>query len=300
MGQGWAGRREETAAAFDAAPVAMALVDPETGQFLRANLALENLLGYSGAELERLSYRDITPAQDLPLDEEATRRLLAGNEIAGSVEKRLRHRDGRLIWVRVSASVVRRPEGTPWVGVATVEPLAQSQRVDPRLEWLALHDPLTGAANRALLRDRIEHELHACERDGGAVAVLFCDVDDFKAVNDTHGHGCGDAVLVAIARRLEAAVRGEDTVARLGGDEFVVVGHVADDAHAASLRDRATEALAQPLELTDGGPVRVGVSVGLEVARPGAGVDTVLQRADAQMYAVKHGRRHGEGPLILP
>ena len=108
----------------------------------------------------------------------------------------------------------------------------------------ALHDPLTGLANRTLLRDRLEHALARSAREDLPTGVLFIDLDEFKDVNDRYGHAAGDAVLVELAGRLRAAVRPADTVARLGGDEFIVVcEHVDRDA-----------ALALGARLEDGDP----------------------------------------------
>src|SRR5215218_8014448 len=116
------------------------------------------------------------------------------------------------------------------VAVANVLATAYARlRSEQRMRHQALHDPLTRLANRALCRDRLEHALAHAERSGSSAAVLYVDVDDFKRVNDLYGHAAGDAVLIALARRLAAAVRPADTVARLGGDEFVVVCENVDE-----------------------------------------------------------------------
>ena len=107
--------------------------------------------------------------------------------------------------------------------------------LEDRIRHQALHDPLTGLANRALCRDRIEHALALSERAGSAAAVLFVDLDNFKRVNDLFGHAAGDALLIALAGRMAAAVRPADTVARLGGDEFVVVCEDVDERTALAL-----------------------------------------------------------------
>src|SRR5262249_50711349 len=109
-------------------------------------------------------------------------------------------------------------------GISNVLATAMGRlRGEERMRYDALHDPLTGVANRALCRERLIHALARTGRDEGAACVLFIDLDDFKAVNDLYGHAAGDALLIGLARRLVATVRPADTVARLGGDEFVVV-----------------------------------------------------------------------------
>ena len=140
------------------------------------------------------------------------------------------------------------------VAVANVLATAYSRlRSEQRIRHQALHDPLTRLANRALCRDRLEHALAHAERSGSSAAVLYVDVDDFKRINDLYGHAAGDAVLVALARRLASAVRPADTVARLGGDEFVVVCEGVDERVALGLGWRVAAAVQEPLEV-DGHP----------------------------------------------
>jgi diguanylate cyclase (GGDEF)-like protein len=212
------------------------------------------------------------------------------------------HRDGRALWVRVSVTAVQHPDGSLWGGVARVEPLvptdptAASPPVAGRGSgsagfWSALHDPLTGAANRLLLTDRITLALAATERNGGQVAVLFCDLDDFKAVNDTFGHERGDQVLTAVVRRLQTTLRPDDTVARLGGDELVVAAHVNTPEHAHDLLHRVRAALDQPLGLPADPELTVGVSAGLAVGGPGSHASQLIADADQAMYAEKNRRR---------
>jgi diguanylate cyclase (GGDEF)-like protein len=164
-----------------------------------------------------------------------------------------------------------------------------------RLAHQAFHDPLTGLANRALFRDRLDHALALHRRDGGGLAILFLDLDDFKAVNDRHGHAIGDKLLRAAADRLTDGVREGDTVARLGGDEFAVLLEGASDA--GEIAQRLLDALRMPYDL-DGRTVIVGASVGLvDAADQGddATADWLVRRADAAMYA---GKRNGKNTLV--
>lgn len=152
------------------------------------------------------------------------------------------------------------------------------------LQNQALTDELTGLANRAqLLRTLARYA-------GTGAAVLFCDLNGFKQVNDTYGHAAGDEVLVEVARRLVPAVRGEDLVVRLGGDEFVVVAPAARTADPDALRRRVLGALRQPMLLSGGLVVLVGAAVGVARLEAGAEPLDVLQQADRQMYAAKPSR----------
>ena len=159
---------------------------------------------------------------------------------------------------------------------------------EAQLTWSAFHDDLTGLPNRALFFDRLAQALEARERDGGTVAVLLVDLDEFKAVNDTLGHAAGDDLLGRAATRLSRAVRPTDVLARLSGDEFaVLLESVADPTLVAA---RLVRALADPFVVGDR-PVTISASVGVaELAAddPGAGVEDVLARADIAMYSAKH------------
>jgi diguanylate cyclase (GGDEF)-like protein len=157
-------------------------------------------------------------------------------------------------------------------------------RTEDRMRHEALHDPLTGLANRTLLRDRLEHALARSAREDAVTGVLFVDLDEFKEVNDLQGHAAGDAVLVELGERLRAAVRPADTVARLGGDEFVVVCEEVDEAAAMTLAGRLEEAIRQPL-MVAGVEHRLSASVGVALGRTDP--DTLLADADAAVYQAK-------------
>ncbi|MEV6930816.1 EAL domain-containing protein [Dactylosporangium sp. NPDC051485] len=164
-----------------------------------------------------------------------------------------------------------------------------------RLTHQAFHDALTGLANRVLFHDRLGHALALHQRDGRPLAVLFCDLDDFKAVNDRHGHHAGDRLLRQVADRLRGAVREGDTVARVGGDEFAILLEGADDPGGPA--ERVMAEVRRPFDL-DGETIAVGASVGLVEAGahgPVPSADALLRRADAAMYA---GKRRGKGRLV--
>ena len=158
------------------------------------------------------------------------------------------------------------------------------------LRELAVRDPLTGLANRALLGEHLENAIAARERHGGHVGVLYCDLDGFKAINDARGHRVGDRLLCVVAERLCEATRNSDTVARIGGDEFVVVCPGLEDLHElAAVRSRIEATMHAPT------PSRVGtpsprVSIGSALLREGETPSAVLGRADADMYANKMQR----------
>jgi diguanylate cyclase (GGDEF)-like protein len=188
----------------------------------------------------------------------------------------------------------RRRRGATFVGV--VQDVTERKRLESELTRQALHDPLTGLANRALFQDRVARALGRAARQPAAAAVLYLDLDDFKRVNDTLGHAAGDALLAAVADRLLNATRGCDTVARLGGDEFaVLLDHVADPGDALTVVDRVLAALARPVAVGAAHLVP-RASVGVAHAAPGMSADDLVRDADVAMY---HAKRRGAGGYEL-
>src|SRR6266568_109526 len=157
-----------------------------------------------------------------------------------------------------------------------------------QLEALALNDPLTGLANRRLLADRMSMALVHARRNKSAMAVVYLDLDGFKQINDTLGHGVGDDLLKMVAERLVATVREEDTVARLGGDEFLLaLWHVSGIDYAATVAARAIEAVSEPYDI-EGNSVNITTSAGISIY-PDHGVDaeTLMKNADLALYEAK-------------
>ena len=183
--------------------------------------------------------------------------------------------------------------GPQLLGVGSVVIDVTAQREAERaLTHSATHDALTGLPNRALFADRLQVALAQAERSRELVAVLFCDVDRFKMINDSLGHAAGDALLRAAAERLAGVVRQGDTVARLGGDEFALLcTRVADVAEARSVGERVCAVLREPIEV-DGRLLTSTMSVGVAVCQPGErDVADVLRDADVAMYQAKDGGR---------
>ena len=218
------------------------------------------------------------------------------------VEARMRHDDGSWRWYE---SIFTNRLDEPSVdGVIanmrdTTERVMQEQALrdsESRLEHQATHDPLTALPNRTLMRDRLDVALARGRRNRSGLAILFCDIDHFKVVNDSLGHSRGDALLVAVAERLAGAVRGGDTIARFGGDEFVVLAEdLASADEAVVLADRIEGALTQPFVIQDS-EVFVTMSTGIAYGEADElDVESLLRDADAAMYQAKaRGRDRAE------
>ena len=163
-------------------------------------------------------------------------------------------------------------------------------RLQRELELLALHDPLTGLGNRALLHEQVSQAIAAGGRDGVPIALMFLDLDGFKAVNDHLGHSAGDAVLQEVGRRLRSAVRSRDAVGRYGGDEFVAICEGADGRRAEEIADRIREVIRAPFpDVPDRFPITA--SIGIALCSPNAASsptpEMLLDIADAAMYRAK-------------
>jgi diguanylate cyclase (GGDEF)-like protein/PAS domain S-box-containing protein len=209
-------------------------------------------------------------------------------------EWRIRREDGTYGYVETVATNLLDDERVRGI-VLTARDIDERRAFEEQLRHRAFHDPLTQLANRALFYDRIEHAVAQQARDEQNVAVLFVDLDDFKAINDEMGHGVGDELLVGVAGRLRSGVRSADTVARLGGDEFgILLERVSGSNEVVQAAERILSAFNEPF-VVHGDRIQLNLSIGVTVSGEGdadVGVDELLRRADLAMYAAKRaGKR---------
>jgi len=207
---------------------------------------------------------------------------------ARAKEYRMISRTGDEVWIREEEVVVGRDEaGRPKLVQGVIIDITERKRLEEELAHRAAHDPLTSLPNRTVFRERL---VAALARPGAVsgVAVLFIDVDDFKLINDTMGHAAGDELLIAVARRLELAIRQGDVAARAGGDEFtILVDGLAHEDDATRLADRIAGLLARPVAV-QGREMTIAVSIGIAVFEdPASGPDELLAQADAALYEAK-------------
>jgi len=214
-----------------------------------------------------------------------------GREAPQTYEYEGLRKDGSVVWVENRVRRVNWRDGP--AAQSTLVDITQRKRAQEQILHLASHDPLTGLPNRALGRDRLMLALARARRSGSRAAVLFIDLDGFKAINDTLGHPTGDDLLAELARRLSAGVRESDTVARYGGDEFLFVLFDIEDDHAAErVAEMLLATVGRPLRL-QGREVSVGASIGIAVFPDhGATPEALLSAADGAMYAAKQSGRN--------
>lgn len=257
------------------APHGMAIIDLDHN-FVEVNSSLCTMLGHDEAWLRSHSMYNVLA--DVDADPRAT-------------ELRMRRADGEEIWVQQAIGVLRDAFGNPTSSVSHLQNITERRRMLAELEHMATHDRLTGLLNRWQLTEQLARVMARSRRTGTEVAVLFCDIDDLKPINDRYGHSAGDAVIVATASRLGGSVRSGDLVARLGGDEFVVVLDGVHDVHEAT---RVAELIRAAMV----GPVPYGdlmlastLSIGVALVQDDHDPDRVIDQADDALYQAKQAGR---------
>ena len=279
---------EQFRSSFDNAAVGMALVAPD-GRWIEVNLSLCDMLGYAEEELVATDMQSVLHPEELGKHLTEVYRLTQGDAVSYTIEMRLLRRDGETLWVQLSASLVRDPDGRPLRLVYQVQDVTERRRAEERLQHAAYHDSLTGLANRTLFTDHLRLAMERVRRhDDHLFAVLFMDLDRFKNINDSLGHAHGDRLLLTVAERLKSCVRPEDTVARFGGDEFAIllngIRHSTDAVRAA---ERIREEIALPFTLGHH-EVFTSASVGITLSSLGySEPDDMLRDADTAMYRAK-------------
>ena len=291
-------REEWFRAVFEGSAMGIAVVDME-GRFIEANTAFLRTVGRTADGLRAIPFGTLDHPDDHAHNALLFHRLVTGRISSYQVEMRYLCGDGSVCPVRLTTSVVRDPDGRPRFCVAMVDDLTQRSRaeaerevLEERLRHLALHDPLTGLPNRVLLAERMRAAMDAeADDDERPCAVLFLDLDRFKNVNDSLGHGVGDELLRQVAARLAGCAREGDTVARFGGDEFIIfLPHAG--------RDDAVAVAAQVREVLEAAPLELGnyrayttatIGIALADGTGGGTPEEMLRNADMAMYHAKGG-----------
>ena len=250
-----------------------------------------SLLGYAPGELSGRGLDDLLHPADVARVRSELALVVTGTPRGSrSFDVRLRRRDGSWGHFQTVASNLLDDPRVAGLALASRD-ITERVTLEGELRHQAFHDALTGLANRALFLDRLEHALSRRAAGAPTLAVVFVDLDDFKTLNDSLGHGAGDELLTAVAERLRGCMRPIDTVARLGGDEFALLLEDVDQGAADDVAARVVAALRAPVRVADRHIV-MSASAGYVVAAPGDTADVLVRNADVAMYASK---RLGKG-----
>ncbi len=281
----------QAAIVFDSTPEGVLVTDSE-GTIVAANPAFAEISGYAAEELigknPRIFKSNLQPAD---LAQEMWAGLIETGHWEGEVSNR--RKDGSVYTEWLTIHSVRDNAGNLSHYVAVFAHVAAIKEAQARMYHLAHHDPLTDLPNRLLLGDRLAHAIERARRDHHRVAVLFLDLDRFKIINDTLGHGVGDAILRHVGVRLQRHMRAEDTVARLGGDEFmVVIDHLKHPEEAGFIAQKVIEALTEEMRVDDLKFYLTG-SIGISLfPDDGESTDELIKNADTAMYRAKERGRN--------
>jgi diguanylate cyclase (GGDEF)-like protein/PAS domain S-box-containing protein len=260
---------------------------------IAANDAFCAMMGRTRSELIGFDSKPFTYPDDVGITEASHERFLHDEIRQVRYIKRYLHKDGRMIVAEVSKSPARDKTGKTLYFIISERDITEERMLTAQLSHQALHDPLTGLANRALLDDRLEQAHARIVRQGGHGALLLLDLDDFKGVNDTYGHLVGDQLLEAVARRLEGVTRTTDTLSRFGGDEFLYLAEGISGADEAEMiAERFLRSLDQPFMIGDLS-LEQRASLGVVVwDATTAELSNVVRDADVALYEAK---RLGKG-----
>ncbi len=257
--------------------------------------SIEQVLGYRAAEIVGEPFaRLLDPSERGRLLRRLTEAGPGARGRAESTECLLAHRDGSVRHFEILHTNLLDDPSVRGI-VLNGRDVSERKAFEEQLAHQAFHDPVTHLANRALFSERARHAVARGRREEVGLAVVFLDLDDFKVVNDSLGHAAGDAVLLEVAKRVNASIRASDTAARFGGDEFaVLLEDVEDPQAAAETAERILAALGEPIRLQEKDYVIRG-SLGISIAEPGAPTDAdeLIRNADAAMYIAKSDGKGG-------
>jgi diguanylate cyclase (GGDEF)-like protein/PAS domain S-box-containing protein len=258
-----------------------------TGRILLVNRALEQFVGRSADDLLGQRFWNVFVAPEHVVSAQDAVEQAMASGIAHPQEGDWLTGDGERRRVAMRNTVLADDDGLPYAIACVGMDVTDDRRREELLHQRAQTDPLTRIANRGALFEALHRHLE----EGQGCALLFCDLDQFKAINDEHGHAVGDRILADVAARLAGLAGPEDLVARFGGDEFVIVCPTLDEGALAELVRRVGAEVGRSFPGPDG-PMFLGVSVGVAIGRPGESVDDLIGRADRAMYGAKsHHRR---------
>ena len=277
---------ERFRAAMRATPIGMALIT-RGGTFLQVNSALCRMLRRDEEALLGTSITSLTHEGDRCVDLEMWNLLHSGSVESVTRDKRLVDADGATVWVQNALAAVKDETGQDTSFVAQFLDVTQTRSAQESLAVLAHKDSLTNLWNRRAVLEQMQEGLARSPRRGTSRAVLYCDLDDFKPINDRYGHAMGDEVLMEVARRIESCAPDDAVVGRIGGDEFLVFLQSCTGLEAAiAVAQCVLDSVKQPIHI-DGVQLCITLSAGVGLAAPGDDADAVIAKADQALYSAK-------------
>lgn len=300
---------------FDSSIVAIGLTDLQ-GRYCVVNPAWSQLLGYSAQEAMNLYISDVTPNYNRQESEQNYQRLISGQVDQIRIRREYLCKDGSQIWADLFVSPLKNSENRI-IGILGIfinidslvkaeielqrinDELSQSNlellELNQKLNQLARRDQLTGLYNRRVLDETLLNEMERSRRNQRGFTLAIADLDNFKKVNDTYGHPCGDAVLKAVAKTMKEALRSVDTVGRWGGEEFLIILPETPAEGSATVLNRIREKIAKLVIACEGHEISLSISIGMSYCDRDCPKDEVLKEADLALYEAK---RQGKNRVI--
>ncbi|WP_131794412.1 GGDEF domain-containing protein [Fluoribacter gormanii] len=273
--------------AFNSAAIGIAIVSLE-GRWLKVNESLCQIVGYSEKELLETDFQSITYPEDLELDLNYMRQLMAGEIRFYHMEKRYIHKNGDIIWILLSGSLIRDLENKPLYFIAQIQNIDAQKRAEQELKYIAHHDVLTGLGNRKQLEISFDHALAYAKRHQKQIAILFLDLDYFKRINDNLGHDIGDLLLIEIGKRLKTTLRSTDILIRQGGDEFIIaITELSNSNSVETIANKILAAVAKTITIKQH-DISITGSIGISLyPSDGCDLNSLIKQADEALYQVK-------------
>ncbi len=276
--------------------IAGMLISDLGGHALVVNNAFCNMVGRDSEEIITLGSEVFTFHDDQGIGVEASAQMLSGERPQTIYTKRYVHKDGRIVWAEISRSLARDKSGNPQYFISSIRDITEERSLLAQLSYQAMHDPLTGLANRLEFEDRLANALARGGEGNKNLAVFLIDLDEFKDVNDTFGHQVGDDLLVEVSRRLEKVACPTDVLCRFGGDEFLYLGEAITDS-------KEAEAIARRLLGVFDEPFVIGeehldqaASIGVAICTGDESSPDLLRDADT---ALSDAKRQGKNCYVL-
>lgn len=288
----WEDMGDRLSDTFVNAPIGILLVDFD-GSVQKANPVAEEMLGHAPGGLEASTLEGLVAREAAITLLGDLKTVLKNGGRVSRPEWALQSGDGREVWANVHVMVQRSAHGAPLCGIVLLTDITETKRNERAMERLAFYDTLTDLGNRRLFNERLAHAVERSRREDSRGALLYLDLDQFKRVNDTLGHDCGDQLLREVGARLLNCVRTVDTVARTGGDEFcILLEHIDGPRAASEVARRVFEVLKLPIRVA-GQDIEVTTSIGITLI-PEDGTDPkhLLKNADLAMYRAKEQGRN--------